>query len=336
MNFKAMFEDQQLFNRQIWKPDNLITPQDQERFMDRLRHLSLGMMEETIEFLRTYEWKSHRRHEGKLANVAHSHEELIDMFKYWLSMADLAGFPMEELEELYYAKSRVVQYRYQEEWLKSIDGPCVVVDIDNVLADYITGICAWAKEYGPSRLGMSTSETFRFVSTINGLKERGAWVTAKSVGLTAMDWSKIKHEFRVQGAKRHLPVFADARPFLDWCRLHNWIILLVTSRPIDRYPNLFTDTLSWLHDNELPFDHLWWATNKADRLEEMPTSDRRHIMFTVDDDPVFVEQYRNRGIRTYHLDRSQKESSSDPTSIRTLLELMHIEEKYLTHRLVST
>jgi len=299
MNLMKLFEDQRLFNRQIWTPD-----QDRNRFLDRLRHLALGMFEETGELLGTYEWKSHRQKPGQLPNVSHSHEELVDMFKYWLSLADLADFPMEQLEEMYYAKSRVVQYRYQEEWMANLDGPCVVVDIDNVLADYITGICRFAKEWGPHILKLTPSETLSFVHRLDDLCKKRVWVGAESVGIEPSKWNLLKHEFRVGGYHRRLPVFDDAKFFLDWCRAHRWKILLITARPVDRYPNIFTDTLAWLDAEQLAFDFLWWASNKADRLEEITNAKAKlNVVFAVDDDLTFVKQFASRGIRTFWLDR---------------------------------
>jgi hypothetical protein len=326
VNLKAMYEDQRAFNQQIF-PASLTCPTDTEedanRFRLRLKDLALGMIEETGEFLRTFEWKSHRRRQGKLQNVAHSHEELVDMFKYWLSCAELAEFPIDQLEELYYAKSRVVQYRYQEEWMQAIDGPCVLVDIDNVLADYIHGICTWAKEHAPALLKLSNTLTIRLADNLDRLRASHDYVNATSVGLSASEWNAVKHGFRTQGGKRTLPVFPDAMIFLDWCRRQDWKIILVTSRPIDRYPNIFTDTITWLHSNDLPFDYLWWADDKANRLEEYEhVSLRSHVVFAVDDDMRFINQYLSKGIKAYWLNRKGAENSDGLLIVKSLTQVI--------------
>lgn len=328
VNLKGMFEDQRSFNRQIFPVNETdITSIDelngrQERGMDRLRHLALGMVEETLEFLRTYEWKSHRRHKGKLQNVAHSHEELVDMFKYWLSLAELADFPIDKLEELYFAKSRVVQYRYQEEWLKEIDRPCVLVDIDNVLADYITGICAWAKQSAPSLLKLPNALAMRLVLRLTELQNTGLYVNAESTGVTVGEWAQVKHAFRTQGGKLTIPLFTDTKPFLEWCRSRGWLIILVTSRPIDRYPNIFTDTMTWLHTNGLPYDYLWWADDKGRRMEEFEhVALREHTRFAVDDDMRFVQQYRDKHIKTYWLCRHGT-GGADDLIVNSLTQIM--------------
>jgi len=324
MSLKEMFDDQKLFNRQIWNPDK----RSQSESMDRLRHLSLGMVEETLEFLRTYEWKAHRKRRGHLQNVAHSHEELVDSFKYWLCLADLADFPIDKIEELYYAKSRVVQYRYQEEWLKTIDRPCVVIDIDNVLADYITGICEWAREWGPKILNLTPPLTLMFIERLSELRAKGEWFNASTIGIGYGDWEKVRHGYRTSGAKRTIPVFPGAKPFLDWCRSKGWIILLITSRPVDRYPNIFTDTLTWLTENQLPFDQLWWADEKARQLEEYEhVALRANVVFAVDDMPKFISQYRSKGVKAYWLNRhaTNEQMETDPTTVRAFTEIMSKE-----------
>jgi len=324
---EKLFADQVAFNKLIWDERS-----DDKAAIERLKTLTIGMVEEALEFLRTYDYKSHRRAAGKLPNVAHSHEELIDMFKFWLSLADVAGFPIEKLEELYYAKSRVVQYRYQDEWLKKIDRPSVIVDIDGVLADYVAGMCMWAKEWGPALLQLRPAGSMQLVTHLkNMIDMHSTRINIDQTGVSQDQWRVIKHEFRIRGGKRSLPPYGDARQFLNWCWERGWIIILMTSRPVDRYPNIFTDTLSWLDAMQLPFDHLWWATDKSDRLEEAHVQMRSQIVFAVDDDKKFVAQFRSKGIKTYWLDRSLPFNESDPTHddrfhVRNLHDLMSRED----------
>lgn len=327
MNLLSMFKDQRLFNQQIYSRTS-----EDPGLVERLRHLALGMYEETSEFLGTFEHKAHRRKTGKLPNVAHSHEELVDMFKYWLSLADLVDFPMERLEELYYAKSRVVQYRYQEEWMQEIDGPCVIVDIDNVLADYISGFCDYAMKH-LDLVSSAPSDRIRIALRLQEMKRMVVRVNYQTADVAPDLWRKLKHQFRVDGGKRQLPVLEGAREFLQWCRRSGWLILLVTSRPIDRYPNIFTDTVTWLHDNNLPFDHLWWADKKEERIQEAQMSIRSKIVFAVDDDLTYVHQFNNRGIKTYWMARTKgdqefikAEVASGVTVVQSLAELMEKEK----------
>jgi hypothetical protein len=328
MSFKELFDDQRTFNKLIWDKEKF--QHDETAVVDRLRHLTLGMVEESLEFIRTFDFKSHRRSKSRLQNVAHSHEELIDMFKYWLSLADVADFPIEKLGELYYAKSRVVQYRYQDEWLKSIDRPSVVVDIDEVLADYISGMSSWAREHAARLLHFTPPDMVRMINRLEHVREHRTWLDWNTSGVGRDAWQTVKHDFSTRGGWRTLPVISDASPFLWWCREQGWIIILITSRPIDRYPNIFTDTLTWLTEAGLPFDHLWWTDKKDERLEDAHVQMRSQIVFAVDDNRKFVNQFAEKGVKTYWLVRGNKTLATDfgpnITVVTSLTELMEREK----------
>jgi hypothetical protein len=208
----------------------------------------------------------------------------------------------------------------------------VVVDIDEVLGDYVTGICRWVREYGPSLLKLGNVATARLIGRLEEVQRSRGWVGAEVLDLSYPDWQKVKHDFRTRGGKRTLPVFTDAKPFLEWCHARNWIIILVTSRPIAEYPNIFTDTLLWLDQHALPFDHVWWATEKAERLEDADIALRSKIRFAVDDLERYVNQFASKGVKSYQLVRGNGTVSSlavlpNVHIVRTLTEIMEQENQ---------
>lgn len=318
-----MLADQRAFNSLIYNRRN------QAGIKDRIKELAMGVIEETLEFLRTFDYKVHRRQKLRLRNTAHSHEELIDIFKYWLSLVDINDFPVEKLEEMYFAKSQVVRYRYQEEWLSEItdNDDIVIVDIDMVLGDYITAMCNWAIEHTPTIWTLEMASLF--IPRLRLLRDEHRFIDAEAVGVTHMEWQKVKHHFRTNGGKRTLPVYDDAQNFLRWCRGRGWKIVLVTSRPVNQYPNIFTDTLLWLQENELPFDYLWWADQKTERIAEGALMFNR-IKFAVDDSETFVRQFASKGVKTYWLLRNGTPphiaTPSNITIVKTLDELVEEED----------
>jgi hypothetical protein len=319
VSIKDLLDDQTAFNRQIWNPEGKTEAQR----MQRIKDLVEGIHEEACEFLRTFEHKAHRRYKGRSPNIGHSHEELTDILKYWLSLADMVGLDSDRVKELYMEKSRVVRYRFQDEWLSEIDKPCVIVDIDQVLADYIAGICDWAEAHTQRLLGWGQTRTGELRAQLAALRRSHCWVDYRTVGVTYNEWQIVKHDIRVRGGKKDLPVFPDAREFLLGCKRRGYLVVLITSRPIDRYPNIFTDTITWLYNNHLPFDYLWWADRKADRMEEGRIKD--HTVFAVDDSMEFVQQFRNRGIKSYWLDRGRNSLPQDAYHIKSLTELLTLE-----------
>lgn len=288
-DFERVWDDQASFNR-LLRP----APTTETEMIQQAQLFVLGMTSELHELLRLFQWKPHRR-DDKPNNPAHRRDELADVFKYFLSLCQACGLAPSELLDAYWLKSAVVRQRYQEEWLSHLDRPCAVVDIDQVICNYVDGLCDWIQENWGS------------VRAVNLMKARsGMWINAGTLGITEEEWKDLKHNFRVSSAKQTLPIFADARPFLDALRRRNLQIILLTSRPIDRYPNLYADTLAWLTNNQLPFDFIWWATDKAERLIEGEV--RHWVRLIVDDDLRYLVQYSKAELHSYWLQRARAET----------------------------
>jgi hypothetical protein len=286
--FKKIWDDQAAFNLQLRKP-----PATADEMMRMAKDFILYTESELHELLRLFQWKGHRRGDH-FDNPAHRKEELADAFKCFISLCQYCGMSMDELFEAYWLKTAVVRQRYQEEWQGNLNRPCAVVDIDNVLCDYPAGMCDWIGNQPNFPFGRISNETLKSI-------RHAGWINAASLLISEEDWQKLKHAFRISGAKQHLPVFLDAKPFLHALRRRNLQIVLLTSRPIDRYPNMYTDTLAWLSNNKLPFDYIWWAVDKAERVIEAEV--RQHIQLIVDDDPKYIGQYARVDLHSYWLRR---------------------------------
>jgi uncharacterized HAD superfamily protein len=117
--------------------------------------------------------------------------------------------------------------------------------------------------------------------------------------MSPQEWQDLKHQFRISGYKEYMPVFDDAKEFLTEIQQNNITIILLTSRPIDRYPNLYADTVAWLESKELPYDIIWWSYDKADHvIENIPNP-----LFVVDDDLSVANKFDSANIPAYWLYR---------------------------------
>src|SRR5688572_23195776 len=125
--------DQEEFNSQLRQP-----PTTYDERVELTKEFSLHMMTELAEMLEACGiWQMHRtRHEEKY-NPENVRRQLIDQFKYWMSVAQLWGFTIEDMERTYWRKSATVRQRFVEEHIHQIrDREIAVLDIDNVLCDY--------------------------------------------------------------------------------------------------------------------------------------------------------------------------------------------------------
>ena len=77
---------------------------------------------------------------------------------------------------------------------------------------------------------------------------------------------------------------------------------MLTSRPIERYPNIYGETVEWLQNNELVYDFVWWALDKGEKVLSQNIGGR--VKFALDDDPKYVARYAELGIPCYHISPS--------------------------------
>ena len=285
--FLRIWEDQAEFNKLFRLP-----PTNDNETAQQVKQFVLHTESELHELLRVMNWKEHRRNQPPL-NRGHMDDEIADVFKCVMTIFQICGHTPESLFKAYWHKTAVVRQRYQEEWVNSIDRPCAIIDIDMVLADYCLGICNWL---------MVQPDFVQHQHMLLDIIQRRGFVNAHALGITDETWKALKHQYRVTGQKRFIPAFPDARPFLEALRRRNLQIVLVTSRPIDRYPNLFTDTINWLTSNNLPFDYLWWAFDKAERVLEANL--RKQVRLVVDDDSRFIAQFARLDMHCCQVDRS--------------------------------
>lgn len=299
---QKIWDDQREFNALIRR-----LPQSEDELTAFVKEMVLNIHSESDELLRTTRWKNHRRNPNWMPNREHQLEEMIDLFKLWLTLVDTLQFSPQQVEEAYWRKSAVCRQRHAEEWVMRMDRPIAVVDIDNVLADYISGFCRWLGERAPF-----------FAREADVLRERRAYLNAESTGMTPEEWQRFKHEFRVTGQKRSLPLMPGAREFLDRLHAAGFLVVLLTSRPIDRYPNIYSDTIWWLRQNGLRHDMVWWALDKAERISL--SGGMKMVRFIVDDDPHFINQCTRVGLRAVWLSSPTFKEAPKPSPQLTVVE----------------
>lgn len=265
--------EQAAFDRQLRE-----LPKTYEERTAMTKEFVLHMVSELDELLRAAgAWKPHRRIDVP-ENRAQVRIELTDAYKYWIAICQIWGFTPSEMDDAFWQKSMVVRQRYSEEWVQTIDRPCVIVDIDNILCDYVGGLVNWLWEN--SYISEDRAQLLRRTRPI---------LNAESVGIPHVEWRSIKHTFRVSGAKTTLPVMPHAVAFTHSVRQAGYMVVLLTSRPIDRYPNIYSDTLRWLQTNHIAYDFVWWAHDKAGLVLDRGVID--HVRYVVDDDLQFIQQF---------------------------------------------
>jgi hypothetical protein len=294
MNLKDVWKEQKDFN-DLFRH----LPKGFEERSDLTQHMVLCIMSELDEILSTIHWKHHRNITVK-ANPQQTLSECIDVFKYLITIVQAWGFTEKEFIDAFWKKSMVVRQRRSEEFLKNVNGKTAVIDIDGVLCDHNQGFMEWLQKYD-CELYSAAIDKIRNSST-------GDYnhVSRHDFKLTPTEWQELKHQFRISGYKEFMPAYADAKEFLSEIRRKNITIVLLTSRPIDRYPNLYADTVAWLKGEGLPYDIIWWSYDKANHVVENISNP----LFVVDDDLSLVNQFDAVNIPVYWICRKKENTEN--------------------------
>ena len=286
VDLKSIWENQAEFNKKLLDFNKI--KGNKEEFQKWNNFYTLALQREVSEVLDTVDWKIHRK-ENKPIIKSNTLEELVDCLKYWISLCQLHGFTVEEIEEEYYRKSSVVEQRLKQEILETIkkgDDKVVGVDIDGVLADYPRSFVDFInKELG-------TNYTMDMVDSYD---------IYECLGISTELGVKLKDRYRQTGQKRFIPVCEGAKEMLTWLREQGYKIMLLTARPYQEYKRVFADTLEWLDKNELPYDSIIFDEKKEERLIKEFGKDR--IEFFIDDVVSNANNISRLGVPCYLVTR---------------------------------
>jgi uncharacterized HAD superfamily protein/NTP pyrophosphatase (non-canonical NTP hydrolase) len=282
-NLEDIWADQYEFNRLILPctPEDM-TPEQRQFWHEKY---TLLLNKELMEVLDETEFKPHRKITGKMVR-SNMTEELVDVFKYWMCLCQVHGVNAEEIMDEYHRKSNVVKQRYFQEKVLNYDGKIVGVDIDGVLADYPRSFVEFVNQQLGTDYNCKTVKGYDIVSELK-LGEHG---------------KRLKHLYRDSGQKRFIPVVEGARQFLEELKYMGYIVVLLTSRPINEYKRIFADTQYWLAANKLHYDAILFDEAKGERLVKEFGRDK--VEFFVDDVAGFANGISEAGFRCYLINKS--------------------------------
>ena len=309
-NFEDIWDDQYEFNRLVLPctPEEM-TPEQVQYWHEKYTML---LNKELMEVLDETEFKPHRKITGKKTVKSNLTEELVDVFKYWMCLCQVHGVSANEIMNEYHRKSNVVKQRFYQERVLKYDGKIVGVDIDGVLADYPRSFV----EFVNAQLG--TSYDYRTIKNYN---------IADELGLPVEETARLKHLYRDSGQKRFIPVIEGARQFLDELKYMGYIVVLLTSRPIDKYKRIFADTQYWLAENKLHYDAILFDEAKGERLVKEFGKDK--VEFFVDDVAGFANGISEAGFKCYLINKTYNQVALRENVIRveSLKEVLDYERK---------
>jgi len=126
----------------------------------------------------------------------------------------------------------------------------IAVDLDDTLNNFSETLLRG--EFTNDPADSLSEETFeRYLQLIrNGESEPGNLMS------TGFNYCRFKIHLQCWQKARARP---DGARFMQWLRRNDWRIVICTRRDMRR---AHEPTRAWLHENDIPFDHLFMAANK--------------------------------------------------------------------------
>ena len=285
-----------LFFLQWWQ--DLNWPKDQNRSAEDIaKDFVLCANGELAELLNCFPWKRHTKYKNFDTIRPAILEEIIDIFKYLLSFIIKMHFTPEEIIEEFMRKTEVVEQKFKQERLLSMQRKIAVIDIDGIIADYPKSFVNFIHEktgycYDVSQL-----------NDLNIYEQIGKVIGMKKI-------LQLKHEYRINGYKRDIPLVPGIKRFMR--EIHKqYSILLMTARPFKEYKRMYADTLYFLRKNNIPFDIIVWDEKKGEKIiKEFP-----NVSFVLDDSLQTVNAISrmcfDRKIKIFLLNRGYNQGKID-------------------------
>lgn len=161
----------------------------------------------------------------------------------------------------------------------------VFVDLDNVMADYGGDFLRWATngQLSPSPNDLTSLHLNEILC------------------LDDADYAELKHRWRVEGHKRNMTMIPGTHGALR--RLSQWYdVVIISSRPADKYDNIREDTEYWLKQHDLQYSELVFTKEKFDYVHDHYSVD--DVLAIFDDDPKNLVKFAGKQtVQCYIVDR---------------------------------
>lgn len=161
----------------------------------------------------------------------------------------------------------------------------VFVDLDNVMADYGGDFLRWATngQLSPSPNDLTSLHPNEILC------------------LDGADYAELKRRWRVEGHKRNMTVIPGTHGALR--RLSRWYdVVIISSRPADKYDNIRGDTEYWLKQHGLQYSELVFTKEKFDYVYDHYDVD--DVLAIFDDGPKNLVKFASKQtVQCYIVDR---------------------------------
>ena len=251
----------------------------EEELIARHQVFSLALHSEVSELASAVHYKDHRPTQSETQRQKILYET-VDIMRYCLAVLNLWDFTAEDYEDAFDSRDAFLWDR-ETRGLQNWSGqPVIVVDVDDVLAQFRLGFFGWIKEnFG---IDIDVENPYYYNQTpVGDLSDEEAYM-----------------EFIKAGGIRSLPINDKIVESLNNLREQGYWIHLLTARPAENLKCLY-DTCLWLSLNKVPYDSIAFSAEKYRWLLDKDFFKQGKMVCAVDDSPKHAAEYAQQGLNVF-------------------------------------
>ncbi len=269
--FSEFLDTQRAFNEVVYGEINDIKKEEVTKTLALSLHAEVSSIVSSINF------KDHTSHRIQINSDKLLYES-VDAFRYILAMLNTWGISGDQFCNAFKDKDAYLWIRRECEKESWSGQDVVLVDIDDVLAEFRLGFYTWVKQVHGVDIDIDSKEYY----TTKPVMERG------------LNPEEIFQQFLAQGGMSNLPVVHGCKGFMESLIKRGYWVHLLTARPEDN-PRCFYDTFLWLRSIGLPFNRVSFAPEKFRWATQTQYYGKCRII-AVDDSPKHSAEYAKHGI----------------------------------------
>ena len=277
---KKLFKLQNQFNIDLYDLENKSL--SKQEIVDITKTLSLCLHSEVSELMQSVDFRDHHSKSDSVDKVKMLYES-VDIFRYVLAILNINKIQSDDFLQAFYDKDAYLcaLEKTQHNWKGN--KPAVIVDIDDVLAEFRQGFANWLDETYNLDIDVESKEYY-FITALSKLD---------------VNPESVFYDFVNQGGFRNLPVVDGAIDMLNNLRSQGYWIQLLTARPKENL-KCFYDTYHWLKVNNIPFDAIDFSPEKFRWCARSNYYNSNSIVAAIDDAPKHIRDYAKHGVTCYY------------------------------------
>jgi hypothetical protein len=272
---KHLFDMQQRFHEKVYGEMDLLKDPEKEAITMTLLlalHQKASALAETINYKDHY----YRPIAPDVNNLVY---ESVDVIRYAIAIMNTWGIESDRFLEAYNEKDAYLALDHKLNQKKWKGEPVVIVDMDDVIADFRLNFSIWLKQKFNVDADVNSKEYY-FIDALTktGLNPEGVFI-----------------DFLNQGGFKKLTLVNEMWTALSSLRDKGYWIHILTARPEENLRCKY-DTYTWIKEHRLPVDRISFSSEKFRWCANSTYYDSNAIVCAIDDSPKHAREYAKHGL----------------------------------------